>query len=72
MHRDMKPLNIMLCGPERRVVKLGDFGIAKALEATGAMANTVVGTPFYLSPELCEGREYDFKVSQRVRAQRQS
>jgi serine/threonine protein kinase len=56
MHRDMKPLNIMLAGPEQRVVKLGDFGIAKNLEQTGAMASTVVGTPFYLSPELCEGK----------------
>jgi NIMA (never in mitosis gene a)-related kinase len=61
MHRDMKPLNIMLAGPDQRIIKLGDFGIAKNLEQTGAMASTVVGTPFYLSPELCEGREYDYK-----------
>jgi NIMA (never in mitosis gene a)-related kinase len=34
-------------------VKLGDFGISKVLEITDARPGTVVGTPYYMSPELC-------------------
>jgi NIMA (never in mitosis gene a)-related kinase len=50
LHRDMKPMNIMLSGPGQRVVKLGDFGIAKSLQSDADMASTLKGTPFYLSP----------------------
>ena len=32
------------------MVKLGDFGISKQLE--GSKANTVLGTPYYISPEM--------------------
>ena len=39
-------------------LKLGDLGIAKILESTLARASTVVGTPNYLSPELCENKPY--------------
>ncbi|KAJ3278830.1 Serine/threonine-protein kinase Nek1 [Borealophlyctis nickersoniae] len=41
-------------------VKLGDFGIARPLD-TDAMATTAIGTPFYLSPEMCRGRGYGWK-----------
>ena len=34
-------------------IKIGDFGISKVLEETSSYAETVIGTPFYLSPELC-------------------
>jgi NIMA (never in mitosis gene a)-related kinase len=34
-------------------VKLGDFGISKVLENTNGAAMTVVGTPYYMSPEVC-------------------
>ena len=43
------------------MVKLGDFGIAKVLDSTLQHANSVVGTPFYMSPEVCENKDYDFK-----------
>jgi serine/threonine protein kinase len=33
---------------------LGDFGIAKTLERTLAKAKTQIGTPYYLSPEICQ------------------
>ena len=38
-----------------QIVKLGDFGISKVLSSK-SKANTVVGTPCYISPELCEVR----------------
>ena len=41
-------------------VKLGDFGIAKVLEHTKQAAKTVVGTPYYLSPEIIENKAYSF------------
>lgn len=42
-------------------VKIGDFGISKRLENTVQLANTSLGTPFYLSPEICKGQPYDYK-----------
>jgi len=43
------------------MVKLGDFGIAKVLQTTLAKARTVVGTPYYLSPEIVSSKPYNFK-----------
>jgi NIMA (never in mitosis gene a)-related kinase len=43
------------------LVKLGDFGIAKCLKHTLDKANTVVGTPYYLSPEIIQNQPYSFK-----------
>ena len=42
-------------------VKIGDLGVARQLAQTNAMAATVVGTPYYLSPELCEEKPYNHK-----------
>jgi NIMA (never in mitosis gene a)-related kinase len=42
-------------------IKLGDFGIAKILNSQTEFANTVIGTPYYLSPELCEDKPYNSK-----------
>ena len=40
------------------VLKIGDFGIARMLESTNELARTRIGTPYYLSPEVVEGKEY--------------
>lgn len=50
IHRDMKPANVMLDSRNRVIVT--DFGIAKALtEQTLTASGSVVGTPYYMSPE---------------------
>lgn len=36
------------------IVKLGDFGIAKALGTNADMTKTLVGTPYFMSPEVCK------------------
>jgi hypothetical protein len=60
VHRDIKPANLMIT--PRGLVKVADFGIAlansdfeKKLTGTGEF----VGTPGYLSPEVCLGKQVD-------------
>lgn len=43
------------------IVKMGDFGIARVLNHTVDVARSMVGTPYYLSPEIIESRPYSFK-----------
>jgi len=59
LHRDLKSQNIFLT--KRGIVKLGDFGIARVLSHTKSAAKTVVGTPYYLSPEIIRSEPYNFK-----------
>ena len=53
LHRDLKSQNIFVTKENR--VKIGDFGISKMLENTVQLAGTSLGTPYYLSPEICLG-----------------
>lgn len=59
VHRDLKPQNILM-NRKRTILKLSDFGISKEL-GTKSAASTVIGTPNYLSPEVCESRPYNQK-----------
>jgi NIMA (never in mitosis gene a)-related kinase len=70
LHRDMKTKNVFLDGDLPSLVKgvhkvpfvkLGDFGISKILDRTGELAKTQIGTPYYLSPEICENKPYGAK-----------
>ncbi|KAM9388339.1 serine/threonine-protein kinase Nek5 [Phaethornis superciliosus] len=61
LHRDVKAQNIFLSN-NGNVAKLGDFGIARQLNSTMEFAHTCVGTPYYLSPEICENRPYNNKT----------
>lgn len=59
VHRDIKPANLMICTDGS--VKVVDFGIAQTREYGDKLTNTgeFVGTPGYLSPEVCTGQEVD-------------
>jgi NIMA (never in mitosis gene a)-related kinase len=59
IHRDLKSGNVFLM--KSGLVKLGDFGIAKTFKSTMEKAKTMVGTPYYLSPEIIQGKPYDNK-----------
>ncbi|NXV01497.1 NEK5 kinase, partial [Cettia cetti] len=61
LHRDVKAQNVFLSN-NGKVAKLGDFGIARQLSSTTELAHTCVGTPYYLSPEICENRPYNNKT----------
>jgi serine/threonine protein kinase len=45
--------------PTRCTMQIGDLGIARAMNKESDFARTLVGTPFYLSPELCEDKPYN-------------
>eukprot|EP01017_Pseudomicrothorax_dubius_P025190 TRINITY_DN2692_c0_g3_i1.p1 TRINITY_DN2692_c0_g3~~TRINITY_DN2692_c0_g3_i1.p1 ORF type:complete len:278 (-),score=49.95 TRINITY_DN2692_c0_g3_i1:3-836(-) len=59
LHRDIKVQNIFLTSDGR--IKLGDFGISKKLDCTAELAKTSLGTPYYLSPEMCRSQSYSYK-----------
>ena len=61
LHRDLKTQNIFLTGPGEGTVKVGDFGIARVLQHTQDCARTAIGTPYYLSPEICQEKPYGYK-----------
>ncbi|MEM8925382.1 MAG: serine/threonine-protein kinase [Actinomycetota bacterium] len=57
LHRDIKPENLLY--DTRGLVKLGDFGIARAIDtdARRTATGTVIGTPAYMSPEQVRGED---------------
>jgi NIMA (never in mitosis gene a)-related kinase len=59
LHRDIKSGNIFLTA--NGTVKIGDFGISRVLEGSNDAASTMVGTPVYMSPEVCQSRPYTYK-----------
>ncbi|MDR3547480.1 MAG: serine/threonine-protein kinase Nek [Candidatus Pacebacteria bacterium] len=65
LHRDIKTQNIFLVGgsstKDQPVLKIGDFGVSKALSSTFAMAETLCGTPYYMAPEIFRREPYNAK-----------
>ena len=62
IHRDVKPSNMVV--EKSGIIKITDFGLAKLASSQSAltMTGTIVGTPWYMSPEQGEGRDLDFRT----------
>lgn len=60
LHRDIKTQNMFI--NKEDVIKLGDFGIAKALGTHNQFAKTFLGTPYFMAPEVCNGEAYGQKA----------
>jgi hypothetical protein len=60
IHRDVKSDNILL--NSRGEVKIADFGYAAQLTEEKTKRHTVVGTPYWMAPELIRGHDYGTKV----------
>ena len=58
LHRDIKSQNIFLT--KNLDIKIGDLGVSKKLIQTN-FAKTFIGTPYYLSPEICMEKPYNDK-----------
>ena len=64
VHRDLKPENIVVAeGRDGETAKVLDFGLAKLFQGTVetqvTSSGTIVGTPYYMSPEQIQGQELD-------------
>ena len=65
IHRDLKPENVFLQAvpDDKPVVKILDFGLAKRVgSATKTRSGQLLGTPLYMSPEQCRGRDVDHRT----------
>ncbi len=67
LHRDLKPANFLLADDGRLI--LTDFGIARILQenasttsATLTRADTILGTPQYMAPEMFTGGTVDYRA----------
>lgn len=57
IHRDVKPENVLIADDGR--IKIGDFGLARAVTTSTSTGSALIGTVAYLSPELVLGKQAD-------------
>ncbi len=57
IHRDLKPENVLLASDG--TAKLTDFGLARSVASRMTSEGTIIGSVFYLAPELALGHEFD-------------
>ncbi len=62
IHRDVKPANLLITSDGR--LKITDFGVAKLVSHTMTMTGTVLGSPFYMSPEQIRADKVDGRADQ--------
>ncbi|HYQ16643.1 MAG TPA: serine/threonine-protein kinase, partial [Polyangiaceae bacterium] len=64
VHCDLKPANVLVTHPrpDRPLVKVLDFGIARGVEAAQQADQVVMGTPMYMAPEQVNGEAVDFRT----------
>jgi len=58
VHRDIKPANIIY-DDKKHVAKITDFGVACLTDASKTKTGTVLGSPYYMSPEQLAGKRVD-------------
>lgn len=59
MHRDLKPDNILI---HNGAIKIADFGFSKMLKSPTDLAQTMLGSPIYMAPEVIKGEIYTMKA----------
>jgi serine/threonine-protein kinase len=64
VHCDLKPANVLVTHPrpDRPLVKVLDFGIARGVEAAQQVDQVVMGTPMFMAPEQVNGQPVDYRT----------